>query len=168
MLKYYYIDDISKLQCGPFLPNELERKGIRPETMVWRSGMQDWVEAGTLPELAYLFDPKIPAPKEQEKTSSTINTPQQGVKPNNQNTDIPPKTWMVEAVIFTFICCSPISLVGLYFSSRVETLYYTKRDYVAAEKASNRAKMWGLGGILFWPVIYVVYSLIRFGTLSFY
>ena len=67
MLKYYYIDDISKLQCGPFTSNELLRKNIRPETIVWRSGMADWAEAGTLQELNFLFDTKVPAPQDRRE-----------------------------------------------------------------------------------------------------
>lgn len=65
MLKYYYIEDDSKLQRGPFMSDELERKALRPETLVWRAGMQDWTEAGMLPELAYLFDTDMPAGEEE-------------------------------------------------------------------------------------------------------
>lgn len=172
MLKYYYIDDVSKLQCGPFNANELLRKNIRPKTMVWCSGMHDWTEAGALPELAFLFDSGISAPEESDEietpkpTNTSISASRQNINTQREG-EHPPKTWMIEAVIFTFICCSPMSLIGLYFASRVETLYYTKKDYEKARTASGRAKMWGLGGILFWPTIYVVYSLIRFGTLAF-
>ncbi len=169
MLKYYYIDDVSKLQCGPFNPDELLRRNIHPETMMWCPGMHDWTEAGALPELAFLFDPGISSQKGQEqvqrqKNASTL-CPDKDKETNSDQ--IPPKTWMIEAIIFTFVCCSPVSLIGLYFASRVETLYYTKKSYVKALKASNRAKNWSLGGILFWPVIYVIYSLVKFGILAF-
>lgn len=173
MLKYYYIDDVSQLQCGPFLPNELQRKNISPQTMVWRSGMQDWAEAGTMPELAYLFDDKaLPNEQRKEEISHPANsldkTQRQESGNRNRNTnksdDRPPmpKTWMIECVIFTFICCSPVSLMGLFFAARTESLY-SDRKYEAAEKSSNRAKMWGLGGILFWPTLYVIYSLTGIG-----
>lgn len=170
MLKYYYIDDVSKLQCGPFNSNELLRRNIRPETMVWCSGMQDWTEAGALPELAFLFDSRASAPPKVEEIVKPLGTeiPLSEQKVNIQDKNHPPlpKTWLIEAVIFTFICCSPISLIGLFFAIRVET-HYSNRDYEKSERASNRAKNWGLGGILFWPVIYVIYSLLKFGTLAF-
>lgn len=166
MLKYYYIDDISKLQCGPFNPNELLRKNIRPGTMVWCPGMHDWTEAGALPELAFLFDPGISAPPKRDEASELINTSTSHSDEKDRIQYPLPKTWLIEAIIFTFICCSPVSLVGLFFAIRVETLY-SNRDYVGSEKASNRAKMWGLGGILFWPAIYVIYSLVKFGILAF-
>lgn len=166
MLKYYYIDDISKLQCGPFNPNELLRKNIRPGTMVWCPGMHDWTEAGALPELAFLFDPGISVPEKREEASELINTSTSHSDEKDRIQHPLPKTWLIEAIIFTFICCSPVSLVGLFFAIRVETLY-SNRDYVDSEKASNRAKVWGLGGILFWPAIYVIYSLVKFGILAF-
>lgn len=174
MLKYYYIDSASKLQCGPFTPDELLRKDIRPETMVWRSGMTDWVEAGTLPELDFLFNSKAPIPPKQpiaekvenknESTTYTVN-PQAETRQynrssgaNNDNIRKLPKNWMVEAVIFTLICCSPVSLVGIIYASLVETRF-SNHDYEGAERASQRAKMWSLAGILFWPTIYVILSI---------
>lgn len=168
MTKYYYIDDVSKLQCGPFNTNELLRKNIHPGTMVWCSGMQDWTEAGALPELAFLFESGISAPQEAEEIPKPLGT--EASRPDKKTTAIRevqyplPKTWLIEAVIFTFICCSPVSLIGIFFAIRVET-HYSDRNYEKAERASNRAKNWGLGGILFWPVIYVIYSLAMFGTL---
>lgn len=170
MLKYYYIDDVSKMQCGPFNSNELLRRNIHPETMVWCSGMHDWTEAGALPELAFLFDSSASAPQGIEEIAKPSGTegPLSEVKINVQNeAQHPlPKTWLIEAVIFTFICCSPISLIGLFFAIRVETLY-SNRNYEGAERASNKAKNWSLGGILFWPVVYVIYSLVKFGPLAF-
>lgn len=171
MTKYYYIDDVSKLQCGPFNTNELLRKNIRPETMVWCSGMQNWTEAGALPELAFLFDSAISTPQEAGETPKSSGTEvlwtNQKATTVNEVQHPLPKTWLIEAVIFTFICCSPVSLIGIFFAIRVET-HYSDRNYEKAERASNRAKNWGLGGILFWPVIYVVYSLAMFGTLAFW
>lgn len=176
MLKYYYIDDISKQQCGPFTPNELARKEIRPDTVVWRSGMADWVEAGTMPELNYLFDSKIPVPqeevKQQEKKPQPIASPQhpqQQNKPNpqskaddhvNLNGILPmPKQWLVESILLTVFCCSPISLVGIFYAGRVETLY-RNNDYEGAMEASKKAKQWTLAGLLFLPALFVFFTFI--------
>ncbi len=170
MTKYHYIDDVSKLQYGPFNANELLRKNIRPETMVWCSGMHDWTEAGALPELAFLFESGIPTPQKTEETTKLPGTktslPSQKVTSvSDAQQHTLPKTWLIEAVLFTFICCSPVSLVGLFFAIRVET-HYSNRNYEKAERASNRAKNWSLGGILFWPVIYAIYSLAVSSTLA--
>lgn len=74
MSGFYYIDDASKQQCGPFSPSELQSKNIRPETMVWRSGMADWVQAKGVPELEYLFNPNAQPVSATQDTSYTSTT----------------------------------------------------------------------------------------------
>ena len=173
MLKYYYIDDISKQQCGPFTPNELARKGIHPDTVVWRSGMADWVEAGTMPELNYLFDSKTPVPQEikppvNQSSQSSITVPQSQPQneqiPQNQKDNLDgilpmPKNWLVESILLTIFCGSPISLVGIFYASRVETLYRNK-DFEGAVNASRIAKQWALAGMLFIPALFLFFIFI--------
>ncbi|WP_029904796.1 CD225/dispanin family protein [Prevotella sp. 10(H)] len=187
MIKYYYIDDISKQQCGPFPITELTTKRIRPETMVWRSGMADWANAGSIQELSFLFDTKIPVPEEKkepvrpkpEVPVNTVNPQPQAVRPqpapasnpqanyNNRPSDnqerwndiLPmPKNWLVESILLSIFCCSPISVVGIFYASRVESLYYAK-DYDGASRAAENAKKWALIGILFLPACYVIFSI---------
>lgn len=47
----YYIH-LNGQQQGPFEKYQLMNLGLTPETMVWRSDMPNWVQAGSLPELA--------------------------------------------------------------------------------------------------------------------
>ena len=46
---------------GPFTPQQLSGAvgsgRLRPDTLVWRAGMEGWVAAGQMPELAVLFRP---------------------------------------------------------------------------------------------------------------
>ncbi len=46
---------------GPVAREQLLIEGVGPQTLVWRTGMDQWVAAGALPELAELF-PMQPAP----------------------------------------------------------------------------------------------------------
>lgn len=176
MVKYYYIDDISKQQCGPFPLNDLLSKKIRPETMVWRSGMPDWVNAGSVSELSFLFDAKIPLPEEKnaEPTSNmSASQPQPATnyqqanyrQDNTRRWDdiLPmPKNWLVESILLSIFCCSPISVVGIFYAAKVESLYYAK-EYDRATQASDNAKKWALAGILFLPACYVL--LVMFGAM---
>lgn len=193
MVKYYYIDDISKQQCGPFPSNDLPSKKIRPETMVWRSGMPDWINAGSVPELSFLFETKIPLPEERKPEPVVIGTspsetvatepksqPQSIVSPqpatNYQQTNyrqdnntrrwddiLPmPKNWLVESILLSIFCCSPISVVGIFYAAKVESLYYAK-EYDRATQAAENAKKWALAGILFLPACYVL--LVIFGAI---
>lgn len=176
MSKFYYIDEQTKQQCGPFSPSELTKKGIRQDTMVWRPGMGDWQKAETIQELGFLFNNKMPVPQEQPKTNYNnnqyTNPTQQQQQQYNRNADnaysdyqrwngiLPmPKSWLLESILLTIFCCSPISLVGIFYASRVESLYY-KQDFEGATHASKRAKVWTLSGIFFWPGIYFFFFLL--------
>lgn len=193
MVKYYYIDDISKQQCGPFPSNDLPSKRIRPETLVWRSGMPDWINAGSVPELSFLFNTKIPLPEERKPEAAAIKTsPAETVaaepKPQSQPLASPqpannyqqtnykqdnntrrwddilpmPKNWLVESILLSIFCCSPISVVGIFYAAKVESLYYAK-EYDRATQAAENAKKWALAGILFLPACYVL--LVIFGAI---
>lgn len=173
MLKFYYIDDISKQQCGPFGPQELLSKNIRHETMVWRSGMSDWLRADSVPELAFLFDANVPIP--QEKPTSVVEesrsveqesfTSDRSVLNANdafkQNTTTTeerpmPKNWMTESVLLSVLCCSPVSVVGIFYASRVQNLYLDG-DHDASYRASDLARNWALLGMIFLPVCYMLF-----------
>lgn len=176
-LKYYYIDNISKQQCGPFTSQELLSKNIQPETMVWRSGMPDWMQAGKVQDLSFLFHDTITAPQAapekgridltknatiREKTShSGYNNPSVSNTSNNIGSSfddiIPlPKNWLIEAIILSVICCSPVSVVGIYYASQVESRY-AARDFKGSVSSSNSARNWALLGMLFWPVCYILF-----------
>ena len=66
----YYIH-INGRQIGPFLSHQLRANGVRPETMVWRAGLPNWVPASTLPELNYIFA----VPEEPVYTQPQFTTP---------------------------------------------------------------------------------------------
>lgn len=173
MLKFYYIDGITKQQCGPLEPQELLSKNIRQETMVWRSGMPDWLRADSVQELAFLFDEAVPMP--EKKLSSVVDEPREVeqrisssgsavANPNNafkQDKDIieerpMPKNWMTESVLLSVFCCSPISVVGIFYASKVQNLYLDgKHD--ASYRSSDLARNWALLGILFLPVCYMFF-----------
>lgn len=52
-MEYFAI--INGAQAGPMSKGQLALAGITPETMVWRQGLDEWVRAGTLPELNDVF-----------------------------------------------------------------------------------------------------------------
>lgn len=167
---YYYIDSVTKQQCGPFATADLRSKGIRPNTIVWCAGMSDWAEARTISELQSLFatnqPPQPPQPQYNQQGYNAPNNNQQyrstypnqgnnyynappratfpGFNPNNSMDVRPmPKTWLVESILATVFCVNPISIVGIIYASKVENAYYGG-DYDAAADASKTAKTWTL------------------------
>lgn len=171
MTKYYYIDDTTKQQCGPILLNNLGNHNIHPETMVWSPGMADWTNAGSIDELRFLFDKNIPILKIQEIRPNNSTEPKVVFSPQQKeyadsakwNDIIPmPKNWLLESILLSILCCSPISIVGIFYAAKVESLYYAK-DYNGAQKASQNAKIWSLVGMAFLPACYII--LLFFGVI---
>lgn len=168
MSRFYYINDVTKQQCGPFEPERLLQLGIRRETMVWQSGMSDWMKAEDVGELSFLFDPKASVPRSEKEGPVKINEPDLS-RPVNLNSDsqseqtyvqgnIPsmPKNWMMESVILSILCCSPVSVVGIYNASKVEKLY-SERKYDESLRKADLARNWALLGILFLPICYMIF-----------
>ncbi len=195
MTEFYYIDDATKQQCGPFSLGDLQSKGIHPETQVWRSGMPNWTEARNVSELASLFGGQVPQPDVQQSEfseTSTTYAQQQYTQPqyNNQqqynqnqyngNTynsnynqgginDVRPmpKNWLVESILVTVLCCLPFGIAGIVSATKVESLYYAG-DYEAAEQASKDAKKWTIVGFSSTFVIGILYVIfvVLLGVLS--
>lgn len=189
---YFYIDNTSKQQCGPFSLNELQSKDIRPETMVWHSGMADWSPAGTLAEFAHFWGKESiqsePNLENATITGSTINNiskqqeqqtttnPQNGQYNNpynnkaytansyNQSEVRPiPKNWLVESILVTIFCCWPFGIAGIVAANKVDSLYYMG-DYDGSERASRNAKKWTLIGLFTTLCIIALYFIFSFAV----
>lgn len=75
---YYYSDGTN--QFGPYAKEVLKTRGLNPETLVWREGLETWIPARTLPELNDLF-PAInpsrpPVPPQQANLYGLSSAPQ--------------------------------------------------------------------------------------------
>jgi len=68
----YYIADHNNQQAGPFSLEELKSKNIKKTTKVWKKGMQDWVDAGTVYELQSILTdtPSIVQPNYNNSSGS--------------------------------------------------------------------------------------------------
>lgn len=95
MVPYYFMI-IDGRQSGPYHRDTLRAQGLTKETFVWRDGLADWVQAGTLAELDDLFNedsafggyarPEEPLPPHLSNGSNSYG--QQSVnRPNPYNTN---------------------------------------------------------------------------------
>ena len=73
-----------------------------------------------------------------------------------------PKTWMVESILVTILCCLPLGIVGIVNAAKVNSLYSAGK-YDEALRASNEAGKWtkigagiGLVGILLYIILVVI------------
>lgn len=184
MTEFYYIDDATKQQCGPFALADLQSKGITPSTLVWRSGMPNWLEAQSVSELAPLFGGQATQTETQQAQATQSTSEQSYAQPQysqnqyNGNTQYNgnayntnsnwnkqsgindvrpmPKNWLVESILVTVLCCLPFGIAGIVSATKVESLYYSG-DYEAAEQASKDAKKWTIVGFCSTFVIGILY-----------
>lgn len=137
-MEYYILVNGGKQ--GPFSLEELYTKNISPSTMVWKTGLQDWVMAKDMPELTDLL----------------ANMPPEPPKSNVGNNYSMPKTWLVESILVTLFCCLPFGIVGIVYSSQISS-YFNHGNYAAAEEASRNAGKWTKIGFFTGISIYVLY-----------
>lgn len=152
MKKYFYTD--GQEQFGPYNLDEL-LKHITPKTKVWSEGMTDWLDASEVEEIAASFSNNSDVPPEiPEVEVETIEYKQTIETPIH-----PPKTWLVESILCTICCCTPLGIVGIVYASKVDSHFYSKR-YEEADRCSKLAKNWVTAAFFSGFGIYVIYMLI--------
>jgi hypothetical protein len=76
-----------------------------------------------------------------------------------------PKNWLVESIIVTILCCLPFGIVGIVYSSQVNSKY-AAGDYEGALQASKSAGMWTKIGFFIGLAFIVLYALAVFGIIG--
>jgi len=70
-MKQYYVA-INEEKQGPFSISELQKIDLNKKTLVWYSGLNDWVNAEEIDELSHLMN-DVPPPIPLKKSDSTKN-----------------------------------------------------------------------------------------------
>jgi uncharacterized RDD family membrane protein YckC len=68
-MKYYLIEESKK--TGPFSIEELNKKDIYKETLIWTKGLDDWTEARNIPMLKDIIDQTPPLYKKEKQKRET-------------------------------------------------------------------------------------------------
>ena len=67
-----------------------------------------------------------------------------------------PENNLVWAVLCTVLCCSPIAIVAIVYSTKVDSAYAEGRQE-DAQNYANKAKNWAIAGALSSTIIMVIY-----------
>jgi TM2 domain-containing membrane protein YozV len=86
IIRMDYFIAVGGVQQGPFPIDQLLSRGLKPDTLVWRSGMAQWQRADSVAELQSLFPP--PPPRQGNSSASGSFS-----SPNN-----PSSSWQVPPV----------------------------------------------------------------------
>ena len=133
---------------GPYTLTDLQQVELSPDTLVWRDGLNRWVEAQEIEELEILFATKQPPTFEEEAKSNQSNVncnnippiylpqekevappqyyPQpQAMEPRQEQQKPCPPNYLVWAILSTLCCCQPLGIVAIIFAANVNkfTLY---------------------------------------------
>lgn len=168
-VKYYAM--LGSERVGPMSLDELRSRGITPQTPVWRTGMSDWANASTFPELASCFQPPQPSypPYNQMPNSAPgPNYAAGGYYGSYDNSPMPPRpnNYLVWSILVTVLCCLVGGIVALVYSSKVNSCY-DRGDYEGALSASNTARTWCIVSAIVGFLGSVIYTgFIFFGALG--
>lgn len=152
MSQYYYTD--GKERFGPFTLQEFQEKGILANTLVWRDGLPDWIPASQLPELSTNFG-------EIQKIHE-VPPPHSAFSPTGK----PPKNWLLESILVTFLCCMPLGIMGIVYATKVDTLWYAGKHEEAHKEAQQAAKWAKFGAVIGFIFITLFFILILTGVFA--
>lgn len=79
-----------------------------------------------------------------------------------------PDSNLVWAILSTLLCCLPLGIVSIVYSSKVDNLYYAGR-YEEAQAASNSARNWALAAAIsaiVGVVLYIVIVVVMIGGMA--
>lgn len=170
MNRYYFIDQNGR-QTGPVEANELPKYGVKRNTMVWCQGMADWQPVFAVAELVPFFPPVSPQAglgNTGNQFQSTPQPPSMGNVPpytNSTNSQSPysrpiyapgyqengapgnpPNNYLWLSILTTLLCCLPLGIVGIIYSTQVMSKW-NSGDFAGAEASARNAKTWSLVGI---------------------
>ena len=89
----------------------------------------------------------------QQATNVNTSTNQEGAS------ELPPKSWLVESILVTILCCLPLGIAGIVNASKVESRWYAG-DKAGARRASEEAGRWTKIGFFGGIVIIIVYAIL--------
>lgn len=183
MAETAYYAMIGSERVGPMSLAELRNLPLTPSTPVWRTGMPNWADASTFPELADRFG-MMPPPSQApspaygggygQPAGGGYQQPSPGYQQgaynpgygNNDGRPPMPDNYLAWSIVATLLCCLPTGIVAIIYSSKVSSRY-NEGDYDGALRAASSAKTWCIVSVvaaLLWVVLY--FGLFMLGALG--
>ena len=74
-----------------------------------------------------------------------------------------PKTYLMEAIVATLLCCIPFGIVAIVYAAQVDSKF-NAGDYQGAQKAAHSAKTWYHVALISGLVVIVISITAKFAT----
>lgn len=133
----YYVGK-NRQQTGPFTLEELRamvgKDQLHVDDLIWKEGMPEWKQAGTLPGLF---------------GSAAVPPPPLGISPPGAQAShgYPPPTfeevpnYLWQSVVLLVLCCPLFGIPAVVYATQVNTKMGVG-DVAGAKRASKNARMW--------------------------
>ena len=72
-----------------------------------------------------------------------------------------PKTYLMEAIVATLLCCVPFGVVSIVYAAQVDSKF-SAGDYPGAQRASDKAKTWYHVALISGVAVGVIYFIATF------
>ena len=169
-------------QEGPFTVEELSQQGITPDSEVWAPGMNDWMQAGDVPELTAVLQ-RAEFEASQQAARMAENQPTMGqpyeppVAPSQAPPQVPPR-YPAQEEPKKKSGCTPWLLAALILAILFATMVFTCPDRQKHEEAiqevtkawvgdkvdENMGSITGMGGVFGDLINKALKELTGFGT----
>lgn len=145
---------LNGVQLGPMSEADVRALPITGETPVWSEGFPDWKPACQVEAFAGMFGGMPGQAYSQAAPHSAYSRPQPQYQqsaysqPYSQN-DMPPmpQTYLVWSILVTILCCIPLGIVAIVYSSGVESAY-NQGNYALAQAKSRKALNWIIASVV--------------------
>ena len=134
-MNYFYLDKNGQQQ-GPIEANELPKHDVTHNTKVWKQGMNDWQEAGTIPELFNLFSSEDldVIPQSNNRASSNEQSFNRVEKSSNQ------LVWVLCFFLVVAIIIIIVLSINLSDAKRIERIRNNEIDELSLEISKQKQK----------------------------
>lgn len=153
-LIYYALGSERK---GPYTLKQISTFNLSPDTLVWYSGLANWMPISVAPLTSHLY------PAQSQPYGADYN--QNPYYSQNQYQPPKPDTYLVWAVLTTVLCCLPLGIVSIVYACKVDNLYY-RGLYNEAYDASRKAKNWAIWSALTSLILSVLYLFIALAGIA--
>ncbi len=135
-------------QAGPVSQEqlaELFRSGtVKSTDLVWNEGMPGWEPIGQRSEFAGIAAPAASAPADVPPSLAASPALAATAAPSpSLGGGAEPPTYLWQSIVVTVLCCIPLGIPAIVFSTKVKPAY-ASGNYAAALDASKKAKTWCL------------------------
>lgn len=106
--------------------------------------------------------PKQPSYQQQTQQETSYQQASTARAGSSEAQEIPPKSWLVESILVTILCCLPFGIAGIVNASKVESRWYAG-DKAGAKRASEDAARWtkiGFWGGLIVATLYILLAVL--------